>query len=389
MTRRVTVVSGTRADYGLLRWLLYDLSERDDVELSLVVTGAHLDPAFGETWRVIEADGFEIAERVDILLDADGPAAIAGATAAALTGIADAFARLRPDIVVLLGDRYEILAAAQAAMFLAIPVAHIAGGELTEGAIDDAIRHAITKMSHLHFVAARPYADRVIQLGESPGSVFEVGAIGLDNIDRLDLLGRAELEVDLGISLAAPLALCTFHPETLSGSSAAAGVAPLFEALAAQPALRVVFTKGNADAGGRELNDLVDGFCTEHGDRMTAFTSLGQLRYLSMMGVADLVLGNSSSGIVEAPALGTPTVNIGDRQRGRLRAPSVIDCENDAEAIGAAIRTALSPAFQDLAARRESPFHTAGASGAIARTVATHDLGSIIHKHFHDLGGTS
>jgi UDP-hydrolysing UDP-N-acetyl-D-glucosamine 2-epimerase len=218
--------------------------------------------------------------------------------------------------------------------------------------------------------------------------VFDVGAIGLDNIERLDLLDRAALEADLGIPLTAPLALCTFHPETLSGSSAADGVAPLFAALTARPELRVVFTKGNADTGGRELNDLVDAFAATHADRITAFTSLGQLRYLSMMQVADVVVGNSSSGIVEAPAVGTPTVNIGDRQRGRLRAPSVIDCANDADAIGVALDTALSPAFQATASRRESPFHAPGASAAIAETVATHDLDGILHKRFTDVGGT-
>ncbi len=384
MTRRIAVVTGTRADYGLLRWLLSELRDRDDVELRIVVTGMHLSPEFGDTWRVIEEDGFTIDARVDLQLGPDSGADIAHATARALSGLTDALEGIAPDLVVLLGDRFEILAAAQACLFLGIPIAHIAGGELTEGAIDDAIRHAVTKMAHLHFVETAAYADRVVQLGESPDRVFEVGGIGLDNLDRLELLDRARLEQELGLVLTAPLALCTFHPETLAGQSAEDAIRPLFDALESLPDLQVVFTKGNADAGGRELNLLVDGFVAAHAERMAAFTSLGQLRYLSLMRIADVVLGNSSSGIMEAPTAGTPTVNIGDRQRGRLRAPSVIDVPDEAGGIRDAILRALQADTQDAAAKRVSPFGTAGASARIAEIVATHDLDGILVKRFHD-----
>jgi UDP-hydrolysing UDP-N-acetyl-D-glucosamine 2-epimerase len=388
VSRRIAVVTGTRADYGLLRWLLADLRDRDDVDLRLVVTGMHLAPDFGETWRVIEEDGFTIDARVDMQLTSDSGAGIAHATARGLSGLTDALEAIAPELVVVLGDRFEILAAAQACLFLGIPVAHIAGGELTEGAIDDAIRHAVTKMAHLHFVETTEYAERVVQLGESPERVFVVGGIGLDNLDKLTLLDRGDLEQELGIGLTTPLALCTFHPETLSGQSAEQAISPLFEAIDAVPQLQVVFTKGNADAGGRELNRLVDEFVAARPGRTAAFTSLGQLRYLSLMAIADLVLGNSSSGILEAPTAGTPTVNIGDRQRGRLRAPSVIDTPNEAGSIRDAILLALGPDVQQVAARRESPFGSAGASARIADVVATHKLDGILPKRFHDQGRT-
>jgi UDP-hydrolysing UDP-N-acetyl-D-glucosamine 2-epimerase len=382
--RRIAVVTGTRADYGLLRWLMAEIAAQSGSRLQVVVTGMHLSPEFGNTWRAIEDDGFTIDERVEMLLASDSPVGVAKSTGIGTMGLADAFARLSPDIVVLLGDRFEILAAAQAALMMRIPIAHIAGGESTEGAIDDAIRHAITKMSKLHFTAAEPYRDRVIQMGEQPRTVFQVGAIGLDNLERLPLLDRHELSDALGFDLGTePLVVSTFHPETLAGETPDIALAPLFEALAARPDLRIVFTKGNADSGGHEMNRLVDEFVAAHADRTIAFTSLGQLKYLSLLTVSDLVIGNSSSGIVEAPAAGTPTVNIGDRQKGRLRAPSVIDVPGDADSIGAAIDRALSADFRELAAKRVSPFGSPGASAAIAKILADVDLGSVRKKTFY------
>lgn len=386
MARRITVVTGTRADYGLLRWLMAEIDRRDGLELSIIATGTHFSEEFGSTHLAIIDDGFTIDERVDILGD-DSPLGVARSTGVATVGIAEALDRLRPDLVVVLGDRFEILAATQAAMLLGIPVAHIAGGEVTEGAVDDSIRHAITKMARLHFTAAGEYTDRVVQLGEHPSTVFQVGAVGLDNLERLALLDERELSASLEFDVTRhPLAVCTHHPETLAGQSAAEALAPLLRALEAREDLTVVFTKSNADAGGREMNRLIDEFVSAHPDRMAAFASLGQVRYLSAITLADVVIGNSSSGIVEAPSAGTPTVNIGDRQKGRLRAPSVIDVANDAAAIGSAIDRALGDDAQSIARRRESPFGEPGSAARIAEVLETVDLESLRTKRFHHGG---
>ena len=387
MTRTIAVVTGTRADYGLLRWTMAEIAAHNGLRLRLIVTGSHLSPAFGETWRAIVDDGFSVDERVEILDDDDSALGTARSLARATSGIAEALGRIRPDLVLLLGDRYEILGAASAALLLGIPIAHIAGGEVTEGAFDDAIRHAITKMAVLHFPAADEYRRRIIQLGEDPERVTTVGASGFDNFERLDLLDREQLAAELGIPLdSRPLAACTFHPETLAEVTPEQALAPLFEALAALPALQVVFTKANADTGGRRINELIDGFVAENPGRMWAFASLGQVGYLSLLRAADVVIGNSSSGIIEAPAAGTPTVNIGDRQAGRLRAPSILDVADDAAQIRAAIELALSPDLRVLAARRESPYGSPGAARLIVDRLATADLNGIRTKRFHEQG---
>lgn len=382
--RSVAVVTGTRADYGLLRWLMAEIQDNQELELFVVATGTHFVPEFGETYRSIIEDGFQIDERVEMLVASDTGVGVAKSTGLGTIGIADAFARLEPDIVVILGDRFEALAAAQAAMFLQIPIAHIAGGELTEGAIDDAIRHAITKMSQLHFTAAEQYRARVVAMGEHPDRVFDFGAVGLDNIARLSLMPAEILSEELQFEIGpGQLAVCTFHPETLSFQSPAEALAPLFAAFEISANLRIIFTKGNADAGGRELNRLVDDFVATHSDRSRAFTSLGQLKYLSLISVADVVIGNSSSGIVEAPSTGTPTVNIGDRQKGRLRAPSVIDATNTAEDIGRSLELALSPEFQSTAALRISPFGAPGAAKKIAQVLSSVSLAELRAKSFY------
>jgi len=382
--RKIGVVTGSRADYGLLRWLMEEINSNPALILQVVATGMHFAPEFGSTYRAIIDDGFAIDERVEMLLASESALGIAKSTGLGTIGMADALARLDPDLIVILGDRFEILAAAQAAMLMRLPIAHIAGGESTEGAFDDSIRHAITKMSHLHFTATEQYRARVIQLGEHPDRVFQVGAIGLDNFARLPLLNRRELSDDLGFDLSAgPIALCTVHPETLADQGPEFAVAPLFEALRAIPELRVVFTKGNADTGGEEINRLVDEFVTSHPSRSIAFTSLGQLRYLSLQQVVDVVVGNSSSGIVEAPSAGTPTVNIGDRQKGRLRAPSVIDTPNEATAIAGGIGHALGEEMRGIAAKRVSPFGEPGASKKIADVLATVELDSLRTKSFY------
>jgi UDP-hydrolysing UDP-N-acetyl-D-glucosamine 2-epimerase len=384
--RKIAVVTGTRADYGLLRWLMVEIDARPDLQLQVVATGMHFAPDFGNTYTAILDDGFTIDERVEMLLASDSAVGMAKSTGLGTIGLADALARLGPDVVVILGDRFEALAAAQTALLMRIPIAHIAGGEATEGAIDDSIRHAITKMSHLHFTAAKPYHDRVVQMGEDPARVFTVGGIGLDNFVRMPMLGLDELSAELDWDLRGPLVLCTFHPETLTGGSPEDALRPLFSAFAARPALRILFTKGNADAGGRELNHLVDEFVHHNPARAKAFTSLGQRRYLSVLRLANVVVGNSSSGIAEAPSAGTPTVNIGGRQRGRLRAPSVIDTPNDADAIGSAIDRSLTLEFQELAAARQSPFGAPGASAEIADVLSAVPLAPLLEKTFHELG---
>lgn len=385
MARRICVVTGTRAEYGLLYWLMREIRADDALELQVVATGMHLSPEFGLTASVIEADGFRIDERVEMLLSSDSPVGISTSIGLGVIGMAGAFDRLRPDIVVVLGDRFEVLAAAQAAMVARIPLAHIHGGERTRGAIDEPIRHAVTKMAHLHFVAAEPFRRRVIQLGENPKRVFTVGAPGLDHLVRTPLLDRAELEAELGIALGRPTLLVTYHPATLDTGGPASAMTELLRALDELPEATLIFTCGNADTDGRVINTMIDDYVARHPTRAHAFFSLGQKRYLSTLRQVDAVIGNSSSGIIEAPAAGIPTVNIGDRQEGRPRGASVIDCPADHQAIVRAIRTALSDEFRDIARSAERPY----GGGDVARTIRDllrqADLDGIIKKEFFDM----
>jgi UDP-hydrolysing UDP-N-acetyl-D-glucosamine 2-epimerase len=350
----------------------------------VIATGMHLASEFGLTYQELEADGFEISEKVETLLASDSPVAIAKSVALGVIGCAEALARLRPDVVVLLGDRFEILAAAQAALLLGIPIAHIHGGEVTEGSIDEPMRHAITKMSSLHFTAAEPYRKRVIQLGEDPDRVFNVGSLGVDNIERLELLARGDLEVALERGLPSPLILCTYHPVT-TRSEAWAGMEAVLEALEGIPEAHVVFTRPNSDTGGREINRAIDEFVRRNPERTAVFVSLGPVRYLSLLREADVVLGNSSSGIIEAPAAGVPTVDVGERQRGRLRADSVIDAREDASEILRALRRALSPEFRANAARCRSWYGRGGSSRKICEVLKAAPLEALRTKRFHDL----
>lgn len=339
--RKICVVTGSRAEYGLLYWVIHDLNNAADVEIQLVVTGQHLAPEFGRTVSRIEADGFPIAERVEMLLSSDTAQGVTQSMGLGLIGFAGVYARLKPDIVVVLGDRFEIFAAAQAAMIANVPIAHLCGGDTTEGAFDEAIRHSITKMAHVHFVTNELAAHRVRQLGEDPSSVHVVGSPGIDNIRRLRLLSRAEIERDLGIELQQCNLLITFHPVTLSGEESAAQLTELLAALDALPSpAGLYFTMPNSDTGGRALGEQLKRWAA---DRSSArvFTSLGQLRYLSLMAQMSAVVGNSSSGLYEAPSFRIPTVDIGDRQGGRLAAASVIRCEPERNAIGAALARAL------------------------------------------------
>ncbi len=386
--RKIAVVTGSRADYGLLYWLMREIASDPSLELQTIATGMHLSPEFGLTYKQIEADGFPLDAKVEMLLSSDTAVGVAKSIGIAVIGFADTFDRLRPDILVLLGDRFEILAAAQAAMVARIPIAHIHGGESSEGAIDEAIRHAVTKMSHLHFTAAEPYRQRVVQLGESPERVFNTGAIGLDNLTAMDLLSRPALEAALDFPLTpGPVILCTYHPVTLGKETDGETLRQLLAALSQRPEARVIFTKGNADTGGRELNAMIDEYVAANPRRAAAFVSLGQLRYLSLLREADLVIGNSSSGILEAPSARTPTVNIGPRQQGRLKAPSVIDCDASTNAIVQAIDRALSDEFRQVAAQGVTFFGTGGASKRIHQVLRDAPLDDILSKQFHDMGG--
>ncbi len=354
--RKICVVTGSRAEYGLLYWLMKEIAADPALELQVVATGMHLSPEFGLTYRQIEADGFSLAARVEMLLSSDTPVGIAKSMGLGVIGFADAFDRLRPDVVVVLGDRFEILAAAQAALVARIPIGHLHGGETSEGAMDESIRHAISKMAQWHFVAAEPYRKRLIQMGEAPSQVFNVGAPGLDHLDRLAWLSRPELEAQLGISLGRPLFLVTYHPVTLDTTSPSEPMAELMAGLERFPQATIIWTYPNADAGGRVLIGLIDDFVAAHAARSKAFVSLGQQRYLSLMREADVVIGNSSSGLIETPALKRATVNLGDRQKGRLKAASVIDVAERRDDIVKAIDLALSEPFRASLATVESVY---------------------------------
>lgn len=381
--RKICVVTGTRAEYGLFSWLLKEIQGDDDLQLQVVATGMHLSPEFGLTYRTIEGDGFTIAAKVEMLLSSDTPVGIAKSIGLGVIGFADALANLRPDIVVVLGDRYEILAAVQAALVARIPVAHIHGGETTEGAVDESIRHAITKMSHLHFVAAEPYRTRVIQMGEDPETVFNVGALGIENIRRMPLLDKSPLEESLNFELGTTCFLVTYHPATLGATAPQLAMQALLEALDHFPEARIIFTKPNSDAEGRILGQMIDQYALRNAGRVAVFTSMGQLRYLSALHHSAVVIGNSSSGIIEAPACHIPTVNIGDRQSGRLKADSIIDSPERTETIVAAIQQALSPSFRERIRESVSLY----GHGQTALTIKNHLKGATLSstKRFYDL----
>jgi len=360
--KKICVITGTRAEYGLLKPLIKKISDDSGVELQLVVTGMHLSPEFGLTYRAIEEDGFEITERNEMLLSSDTPNGIAKSIGLGMIGFADIFTRIKPDIVVILGDRYEALAAATAAMVHRIPIAHIHGGELTLGAVDDAIRHSITKMSTLHFTSTEEYRKRVIQLGEDPENVIWVGALGVENIQSQQLLGKKELAQSIGFSLDDPYIIVTFHPVTLENNTAGQQIENLLNALDNFNEYRIIFTKANADTDGRIINRKIDQYVKLNSGRTKVFTSLGMVRYLSALKYCELVIGNSSSGIIEAPSLGIPTVNIGNRQLGRVRAESVIDCGDSAEEIMESIRKAKRIRKEGKINRFISPYEKEGTS---------------------------
>jgi GDP/UDP-N,N'-diacetylbacillosamine 2-epimerase (hydrolysing) len=384
MSRKICVVTGSRAEYGLLRWVMDGVRRTPALTLQVLVTGMHLSPEFGLTYREIEADGFKIDRKVETLLGSDTAVALAKSMGLGLIGCGEALHQLRPDIMVVLGDRFEILPAVAAALVARVPVAHLHGGELTEAAFDEAIRHSITKMSHLHFVAAEEYRRRVIQLGEQPDRVFLVGGLGIDNITKLRLLDRPALEESLGFELGRRNLLVTFHPVTLEQETSSEQMAELLAALDALSETNLIFTMPNADTGGHAISKMITQFVADH-PNARAYSSLGQVVYLSCVKHADGVVGNSSSGLTEVPSFNKGTVNIGGRQSGRLKAASVIDCAPDREAISEAMRHLYSAPFQALLKNARNPYGEGGASEKIVRVLEDVELDSLLRKSFRDL----
>lgn len=383
MKRRVAVVTGTRAEYGLLYWLMSDIRASDDMELQVIVSAMHMSPEFGETWKQIEADGFAIDAKVEMLLTSNTAVGTVKSLGLGTIGFADALARLNPDILVVLGDRFEALAVAQAAMIMRIPIAHIHGGEKSEGAYDDSIRHAITKMASVHFTAAEPYRQRVIQMGEAPDTVFNVGAVGLDHLVKGEALAPEALATSLGFPLRAPYFLVTYHPVTLADEDPESAFEALLAALDEFPEHQVILTYPNADNGGRVIIPLLESYSRTNPGRVLAIPSLGFRRYLATLKGASAVVGNSSSGIIEAPSFGVPTVNIGARQGGRLAAESVLHCIPLASSIQAAIATAISDDFRHVCRHVQNPYGQGDAAAQIMHVLESVPL--LPGKRFHDV----
>jgi GDP/UDP-N,N'-diacetylbacillosamine 2-epimerase (hydrolysing) len=383
--KKICILTGSRAEYGLLRWVMQGIHDTPGLNLQVVATGMHLLPEYGMTIQEIRADGFEPDETIEILLSNDTSAAICKSMGLAMIGFGEAIERLKPDMVVLLGDRFETFCMAAAAQVCRIPLAHIHGGETTEGAIDEAFRHSITKMAHLHFASCEAYRQRIIQLGEAPDRVFNVGALGIENIRRTELMACGELADAIGFRLEKPYFLVTFHPVTLEKSTSGGQFQALLDALDTFTEYNVIFTKANSDTDGRVINRMIDEYAEKQSERCLAVASLGALRYLSAMKYANAVIGNSSSGIVEAPSFKIPTINIGDRQKGRIQAASILNCSPDADAIKRAILRVLSPAFQASLPGLSNPYDRPGTCSTIVRILETAKNIDIIKKAFHDV----
>lgn len=381
--RKIAVFTGTRAEYGLLYWLLKDIQADAELKLQLLVTGMHLSPEFGCTYQQIEKDGFTIDEKVEILLSSDTPVGVAKSMGLGVLGFTDALNRLKPDMLVILGDRFEALAAAQTAMLLRIPIVHLHGGEITEGAYDDAIRHAITKLSHIHCTSTDEYRNRVIQLGEAPERVKNVGAIGLDHLSRSKLMTISELSQSLNFSLNKPYILVTYHPVTLAEEDPESSFQALIGALNEFPEHQIILTYPNADDGGRKIIPLLESYASKNPKRILAIKSLGQVRYLSAVKHAAAVVGNSSSGIIEVPSFDVATIDIGMRQKGRLAAKSVIHCSANQSDIAIAIQNGISKKYKVENEAIVNPYGSGDASGQIIKLLKEYKESTF--KSFYDL----
>jgi GDP/UDP-N,N'-diacetylbacillosamine 2-epimerase (hydrolysing) len=384
MTRKICVVTGTRAEYGLLYWLMKEIEADESLELQLIVTGMHLSPEFGLTYKEIEKE-FKIDKKIEMLLSSDTSVGISKSMGLAQISFAEAYDELQPDILVVLGDRYEIFSAVSAAMIARIPIAHLHGGETTEGAFDESIRHSITKMSHLHFTATKEYRDRVIQLGENPQRVYNVGGLGIDNIKKLRLLTKEEFEKSINFKLTKKNIIVTFHPVTLENATAKEQFLNLLEAIDKLEETHIIFTKANSDTDGRIINSMIDEYVSKNSHKSVAFTSLGQLRYLSALQYVDAMVGNSSSGVAEAPSFKIGTINIGDRQKGRIMAESIINCDSSSEAISNAFQRLYSNDFKKILRNSTNPYGDGGASKKIKDTIKDINLDGILKKSFYDI----
>lgn len=383
--KKICIVTGTRAEYGLLKPLMQELKKSSDFKLQIMATAAHLSPEFDNTHKLIEEDGFIIDEKVEMLLSADTGTSITKSMGVGMIGFADALSRLQPDAILILGDRYEMLTVATTASVLKIPIIHLHGGEITEGAYDDAFRHAITKLSHLHFTSTEDYKQRVIQMGEQPESVHNVGAIGIDNIKQLTLLSKEQLEEELGVKFLKYNYQVTFHPETLSDTSAREQFQVLLKAIKKDEESFFIFTKANADTDGRVINQMIDSFVTENPQKAKAFSTLGTLRFLSVLKICNAIIGNSSSGIVEAPSLNVPTINIGNRQKGRIQADTVINVAIEEDEISKALQTSKEQSFIKSLAEVKNPYGKGNTTAQIIKVLHKTDLKALKTKKFYDL----
>ncbi|MDK2821916.1 MAG: hypothetical protein PWP31_1881 [Clostridia bacterium] len=384
MSKKICVFTGTRAEYGLLKPLMDEIKSDPELELQIIASGMHLSPEFGLTYKEIEKDGFMINEKIEMLLSSDTSVGVAKSIGLGIIGFSDALERLKPDIVVVLGDRFEALAFGVASYVLKIPIAHLYGGETTFGAVDEGFRHSLTKLSYLHFVSTEEYRRRVIQLGENPKRVFNVGALGIDNIKKMKLFEKEEIEARLGVKFKKKNFLITFHPVTLVNNPSEKQFIELLKALDEFEDVLLIFTKANADAEGRTINKLIDDYVEKNSHKAVTFTSLGQLLYLSTMRYVDAVVGNSSSGIIEAPSFKVGTINIGDRQEGRIMASSVINCKPSYESIKHAFNLLFSNEFQNTLCRVVNPYGDGNSAKKIVDILKQIDIESV-KKEFYDL----
>lgn len=383
--RKICFVTGTRAEYGLLSRLMRLVADDKDLQLQIIATNMHLMPKYGETYKEIEADGFHIDRKVYMNKSTDDVTGIIVSMAEEMSGMNDALAELNPDILVILGDRYEMLVVATVAMLRRVPIAHLHGGEISEGAVDDSIRHSITKMSSLHFTSTEEYRRRVIQLGEQPDKVFYVGAIGVENLKRVPLMSKQDLEVSLNFTFSGEIVMVTYHPVTLGNRSPKDEIDGLLLALDAFPTLKVLFTMPNSDQGGEVIRQTIEDYCRRNSARCSCYSSLGLKRYLSALRYVTVVAGNSSSGLLEVPSVHIPTLNIGERQKGRTHGASVYDCASDTASIIAGLKTVLSEEFREMSCHAVNPYEKENTAQAIFDVIATYPLDKLHQKVFYNL----
>ena len=382
--RKICIVTGSRAEYGLLYWLIKEVEADQDFELQLIVTGSHLSSEFGLTYKEIEKD-FKIEKKIDMHLSSDTSEGISKSMGIAQTSFSKAYNKLKPDIVVVLGDRYEVFSAVSSAMISRIPIAHLHGGEATEGVIDEAIRHSITKMSHLHFTAAKEYSKKVIQLGEEPNKVFNVGGAGIENIKRLKLLKKKDFEKSINFKLNIKNILVTYHSVTLEDKTSKKSFQELLDTIDELKNTNIIFTKANSDMDGKVINQMIDQYTKKNLEKSISVTSLGQLNYLSALKYMDFIIGNSSSGLLEAPSFKIGTINIGDRQNGRLKAKSVVDCLPNKKNMKRAIKKIYSNKFQKILKDVQNPYDNGCASKKITKVLKKVKLDKILKKNFFNI----